>query len=430
MINMYKAMLVDDEVWVRKGLKEQIDWQGMGITFAGEASDGEEAYKLAMETKPDIILTDIKMPLMDGIQLMELINKSLPDTKVIVISGYSEFELVQKAMVNKAINYILKPINERDLSGSISAAIEEIKKSKISIQENQNLRMTLNQSLPALKEKYMNLLISDTGLGGMSFKRILSDLKINFVGKRFQIAAVNISNYSDLLAVNFQNDDILLSFSVDNIVAESLCMYPNCISFKNSQKSQEHIILLGYTGDMIKKETMAELQNHLTVAVNNLKTFLFAESSAGVGGSYDSVEGIPSSYMEASHALRHLKSQNSCGVMFFDAMKKKDIKDDTLNKIMSYITEHFNEQITLESVAEKFFLNPSYLSRVFKNEHGENFIDYITRIRIERAGKLMLNTDLKAYEIAEMVGYENTNYFSKLFKKYMGSSPTEYREKL
>lgn len=425
---MYKIMLVDDEIWIRRGLKEQIDWEALQATLSGEASDGEEAYKLAKELKPDIILTDVKMPYMDGLELMELLSREMPSVKVIVISGYSEFELVQKAMLHKAINYILKPINEKDLNHSISIAIEEIRKSKRNLEEKQSLKISLNQSIPALKEKYMNLIISNAGISKDGFKRIMSDLEINVISNLFQVAAINILNYESLLNEEFKNDDILLDFAICNIISETFIEYPNYISFRNSTKNTEYVVLLEYSNDSVSKEDAKELHSLLVAVENNLKKSLSAETITGIGCIYTNVENIRNSYMEATHALKHLKSKNSGNIMFFDNMIKKDSKSETLEKVVQYIQEHYSEQMTLEIMSEKFFINASYLSRAFKIQFGENFIDYVNKVRIEKACRLMSNPVLKNYEISEMVGYENTNYFSKLFKKLTGLSPTEYRE--
>src|SRR4051794_16739147 len=106
---MYKIMIVDDEKWIRKSLQEEIDWEGLNLEMVGEAANGEEAFELALKVKPDIVLTDVKMPYMDGLKLMELLHSNIEGIKTIVISGYSEFDLVKQAMVNKAVNYILKP---------------------------------------------------------------------------------------------------------------------------------------------------------------------------------------------------------------------------------------------------------------------------------------------------------------------------------
>lgn len=427
---MYKVMIVDDEVWVRRGLKEQIDWNGLQAELCGEASDGEEAYELALKLQPDIIVTDIKMPHMDGIQLIELVNRDIPNAKVIVISGYSEFELVQKAMVNKAINYILKPIKEKDLNQTILLAIKEIEKAREERKEKQNLKIILNQSLPVLKQKYMNLLISDKGVSSSEFRRMKAELGIDFDCDRFQIAVLSILNYTELNELSFKNNIDLFDFSINNIIYESYKGSIDFITFKNVANNFEHVILIGYKSSRVPQEISNETLSFTQDVLGNLKKYLKAEVCIGVGKVCNCTENIPGSYSEASYASKSLRAQNYPGIMFFENMKKKDSKDDTLERVIIFIKEHYNGHITLETVAEKFFLNPSYLSRVFKTEFGENFIDYVTKIRIDAAIKLFQNSNLKTYDIAEMVGYENCNYFSKLFKKQIGCTPTEYREKI
>ncbi len=427
---MYRIMIVDDEVWVKRGLKEQIEWDNLHAELTGEACDGEEAYELALKLRPDIIITDIKMPHMNGIEFMELINRDMPDVRVIVISGYSEFELVQKAMVNKAINYILKPINEKDLNHSLSIAVKEVEKARVEKAERQSLKKILNRSLPALKEKYMNMLISNMDISNHDFQRYMSDLEIKFANTGFQAVSVNICNYPDQSGIGpDENGNDNLSFSIDSIISECRKLKQNFICAKNANNKHEHVILLGHGRINDKQAVNAEAQSFLLDVVKNLNNFLGLITCIGVGRLYENIEHISDSYIEAVHASKKLKSLNLPGILFFDDMKKRDMNDDIAQKVAEYIQNHYNEPITLESTAEIFYLNPSYFSRTFKIKLGENFIDYLTRVRMEKAIKLMRDPSLKTYDIAEMVGYNNTNYFSKLFKKIMGCSPTEYREK-
>lgn len=427
---MYRIMIVDDDIWVRRGLKEQIDWNNLQAELIGEASDGEEAHKLALKIKPDIILTDIKMPHMNGIELMELINKDVPDARVIVISGYSEFELVQKAMVNKAINYILKPIDEKNLNLSISIAIKEIEQSRVEKSEKQSLKLALSRSLPALKEKYLNMLISGDKISNSDFQKYISDLKIKFESNWFQAGSVNICNYTDMLKKHFENNINLLNLSMDNIICESNGYGRNIISSKNKDDNKEYIILLGGYQMENPKKINRDVLNFFIKITDDLKARYSMEVCIGIGRWYEGIERIPNSYNEAIHATKILKVQSQTGILFFDEISKKNVNEDVIENVTKYILNHFNDQITLESVSEMFFLNPSYFSRIFKSKTGENFIDYVTRVRIEKAICLMRNPDLKINDIAEMVGYFNTNYFSKLFRKIVGCSPTEYRKKI
>ena len=131
-----KVFLVEDEIVVREGIKKNINWQQEGFEFAGEASDGELAYPLIQSAKPDILITDIKMPFMDGLELSRLVKKELPDIKILVLSGYNEFEYAKEAINIGITEYLVKPISGAKL-------LETVKKVAITIEEERQQRQFL-----------------------------------------------------------------------------------------------------------------------------------------------------------------------------------------------------------------------------------------------------------------------------------------------
>lgn len=135
---MVKVFLVEDEVIVRDGIKKNIDWSGNGLEFVGEASDGELAFPMIQETKPDILITDIKMPFMDGLELSRLVKEHLPDTKIMILSGYDEFEYAKEAIGIGITEYLLKPISGAKL-------LEAVKKVADIIEKERNQRMVYEQ---------------------------------------------------------------------------------------------------------------------------------------------------------------------------------------------------------------------------------------------------------------------------------------------
>ena len=369
---------------------------------------------------------------MNGIQLIDALREDFPHIKFVVISGYSEFEYVQQAMLRKAVNYILKPIEEQALNHSLSLAIMEIRNSRLEREERRNLHMALNQSLPALKTQYLNQIVSEAGITGRQFQKFISELEIQFDDNNgFLIAVIHILNYEQLLNDKFSNDASLLHYSVDNIINQTCADNVEFMSSSSFTNKNEHIVMIGCSLHAPSPEQEINPQFILKAIINNLGTYLEAVACAGLGNVYEHIENMTDSYIEANHALKQLKAQKRPGVLTIEETRRKDKepKDDIIGRVVDYLKTNFKEPITLESTAERFSLNSSYLSRLFKSECGENFIDYLTRIRIEKASRLMLNPHLKTYEIAEIVGYENTNYFSKVFKKNIGLSPTEYREK-
>jgi len=428
---MIKIMIAEDELWVRRGLKEQIDWTGLGVELIGEASDGEEALTKIKEERPDIVLTDVYMPHMDGLKLIEMISAEFPEIKAIVISGYSEFELVQKALLHKAANYILKPINEKVLNQALARAIDEISQLRAKRDTDRSLWTALNKSYPAFIEKSMNSIILNDQLTHKEFMRVISDLGIEFDYGKFQTAVIHIVNYSEILTEQFEGNEELFSFSVGNIIYE-LCGDGNvhAISFRNLTDGHEFIIIYGFN---IADESnlLDNLREHLIRIKNCLRKYLNIDALFGIGRLQKTSEGIPGSYHEAVYAARRLKNElTSDHIAFFENIKRKDMKDNTIGKVTEYIHMHYHEQITLETIAEIFYINFSYLSRIFKAETGDSFTRFLTNIRIEKAKQLMLNENLKAQQIAEMVGYDNANYFSKIFRKTTGYSPTDYRNSI
>ena len=127
---MIKVFLAEDELHIRNGIREGIEWEKEGYEFVGEAGDGEIAYPLILQTKPDILLTDIKMPFMDGLELSEAVKKELPDIKIIILSGYNDFEFAQKGIEIGITNYLLKPVSAEELLEAIGEVAERIQKEK------------------------------------------------------------------------------------------------------------------------------------------------------------------------------------------------------------------------------------------------------------------------------------------------------------
>ncbi|GBG06869.1 DNA-binding response regulator [Paenibacillus agaridevorans] len=261
---MYKVLLVDDENRITRGLQQIIPWEQLRCIVAGTAYNGEAGLKLAEETKPDIIITDINMPYMNGLEMIAALKQNKHSIKFIILSGYSDFQYAQKGIQFGVLNYVLKPVDEHELERSIRQAITEI--------EDERLK---NDQIASLQAQY---------------------------GK-----------------------------------------------FNPGQAP------------------------------------LDAEEPEG---------------------HRH----------------KGMIQD-----IKNYINEHYAENLSLVTLADLFFINPSYLSQLFMKKTNTTFLNYLTSVRISKAQHLLKETDLKVYEISNQIGYKDTKYFSKIFERTTGLKPVEYR---
>ena len=410
---MYKMVIADDEMWVRKGIIEQIAWEKFNLKLIGEAVNGEDAFQMVRNKGADILLTDIKMPLTDGLQLSKNLIDVMPDLKIIIFSGYSEYELIRQAMTHKAIDYILKPVDKDELNHAINKAVIEIRKDRLLQAEYSSIRSLLEKSLPALREKcFFDLLFRDISFDSEA-SEMINILDAQFIFQGFIVFIANIVCKTSTAKNNVKG-------IFDRLIAG---LGPS-IYFGNPKDSSEFIVI-----------TQAPEQDDASIAdsLTGNKTILESENDIkillGIGRRYHKWSHISSSYSEAIYALRST-SQLKDGITFYsDSRKKKTVLED-IEKICDYIKENYYKPLTLESVSDYFFVNPSYLSREFKNSTNENFIDFLTRIRIENALNLIKKTDLQINQISQMVGFQNANYFSRLFKKKMGISPISFQQKL
>ncbi len=529
---MYKVFLVDDEIVVRESIRSNIKWEDTQFIFSGEAPDGEMALPLIEEIKPDIVITDVKMPFMDGLELSRIVKKNMPWIKVIILSGHDEFEYAKEAIHIGVTDYLLKPINSGNLLkelGKVALQIEEEKKAR---EDLNNLKKQIAENIPLFKEKFLNELLLDLLSPGEAIERA-AFFNINLVAKYYLVVIVDqeIKKYT-----NCQNEysDCI---KIETIVLDIVKTNPDIISFKRSLKE----IVLIFKGDnpveledaayrvsqAVKYEVERNTDNLLTIGIGNIK-----ERIAGIAGSYtdantarnfknifgkskiigindiklhddgteyrfqfcssdiadflkfgekSGIQKFVTEYMEclnetasqapiyvyyafmdivftaarfveelggnvemvipeirelmdileSANSLRDLagKIEKILGAALGYRNSKKDNKhNDIISKAVEYIEQNYAEpNITLNSVADNVHVSPSHFSTIFSQETGETFIEYLIKTRIKKAKELLKGSNHKSSEIAYLVGYRDPHYFSYIFKKMVGITPTEFR---
>lgn len=345
---MFRLVIVDDEKMIRNGLVQTISWAELGIEVVGTAANGIAALEIIRNTKPHIVLTDIRMPKMDGLELTRILHEELPDIKVIIISGYEEFSYAQKALQYQAVDYILKPVG-------VEALVQIMKKLTAKIQAEFEMEIKLadaKHSLETEMKQYLNLLSSGQE------KPSLEILETMF--NRLKSQQTNINQFKKFaLELCTQAFDLLkkCDSSLENLKAT----YPYELSLLGNQE-----------------EIKAWLEQFSIKIVT-------ARAESIKGGNY--------------HAIK---------------------------KALEYIEAHYQEDLSINMVAEQVYLSPSYFSHIFKKIRGEGFIDYLNAVRIAKAKELLKESRYKVYEVSNMVGYKDYKYFSSVFKKITGVSPTEY----
>ncbi|GKX32259.1 DNA-binding response regulator [Vallitalea longa] len=417
---MIKMMIVDDEPLIRKGFTITIDWESYGIVIVGEAANGKEALVKIEKLEPDIIVTDIKMPIMDGIDLSKEITKKYSDIKIIILSGYNEFEYAQQILKTNACDYLLKPVNVEELIKLVIKLKGEIIKHK----EKKEIINKKDKLIECYKDDIKSKILKDILIPNYSSSNdILEQAKfigLDLEGESYCVFIVKM----DMEVAKGQRYLTKKQKDIGNLIRDILQIY----NFKG------FICYTHYNFLACILVNNKELKNAYIQFYENLKDNLSKSIEEkfciGVGTICNNIHEISDSYKNAKYVLDNLTFLGKNSVVFYDN------KDSNINKYkkivkvaIDYVYANYDRNITLAQVAEFVLISPNYFSKIFKEETNKNFIDWLNELRIHKAKNLLKDPLLKIYEVAEKVGYSDYKYFSYNFKKYTGISAKDYREK-
>ena len=542
-MDLYRIILVDDEEEVRKSIIHKIDWNAVGFQVVGDAENGEDALEKIELLEPDVVLTDIRMPYMDGLTLSEKIRQKYPSMKIVIFSGYDDFEYAQRAIKLNVTEYILKPVNVEELT----AILKKIKGNlDEEIEQKRNvtlLRENYIRSLPILKDQFLKDLISHTMDRDLVSRR-MAEFGIDLEGAKKWIS----------LAVDIEAEDVheggklplheeqeLIPISVTQIIETNLKPYYRHILFSFSGADRTAIAgivavdenntqtsLIDILGDICKdvrkilKVPVTIGIGHSTLSLNTISvSFQSAVDALGykgiVGsgstiyitdvepvsggklvfdkkeeadliaaikfGPEDKIEEVVRGIMDKMNNAKvhtrqcqaYMLSISNCVIQLiqqydldmaqifggapggndpfaaipqllkresFDqwilpiAMKLNSAMDEgrdnatkqIIEKAKQYIMDNYQDSgLSVEQICRHLHMSPAYFSTMFKKVTGQTYVNYLTEIRLNKAVELLNMTDDKTYVIASKVGYQEQNYFSYVFKKKFGVSPTKFR---
>jgi two-component system response regulator YesN len=536
------ALLVDDEKHVRVAVRLLVDWRGYGVDMILEAPNGQAAIELINLEKPEIIVTDMMMPQMNGVELLEWIHTHAPASKTIVISGHDDFALLRHTVKYGGMDYILKPIDADQLNDAVNKAIETWRKEELERTTSRERNIEMNQLRPVYWDKQLTKLISDPAYYEAIADQLHREIGLERNVASCRIAILSMDTMERRLKDKFASNMDLLFFSLINICNEFLREQQSGISFRNWNNDNEIVLLLWK--DLPKAISLLKGINE------GLLLTLHSRMDFGIGEEHPFPTGITVSYKEARQSLRQrnlvhkdewihsraeqdnapkkalqlcnfeerirhaIRSGSSEQIhaavqLWIDAAKQLDKvtieqldhwwseynvlkrrwvqefvphnEDDTsgnklsleptnliipldengilsfslwqqelvrsmlhLSKVLlmhqqkdnnvifeiaKYIENHYHQDLTLQEIANQFYLSREYISRKFKQEFRVNLSDYLGQIRIDKAKMLLLNPHLRITQISDMVGYKDEKYFSKVFKKLAGISPNEFRKR-
>lgn len=534
----YKLFIVDDEQYFRDGLRECVDWSKYDIELAGEADNGVNALEQIANVRPDIVITDVRMPVMNGIRLSAELVRQYKNLKIIFISGYDEFEYLKSAINVEAADYILKPVNLDELN----AVLEKVTH-KIECDINQKhliyqMKSKLIESMPLLRQKFFMSLIRGYFLrsGNITSKLEFLELKLN-ENSEFCVIVLSIDDVAELFKNSDEFERELTAFCIMNICQELIEIHFPGYIFENRQG--EFVCLL----QMEKSDDVNKLFSLIGQIQDNLDKHLKLNLTIGVGNKVKKLINIPVSYETAFEAASQKLFLGKSKVIVADRIRtfddvipvismndwqriqlsiktadvdstlefideiftklsssrsidlkychnvclqlliftsnilmdleiinedsRMDLKntwepvftletiEDMRNYVVSYLNRastlisekrikrssnvvekvkdiihrNYDKNLTINDISQEVFLTSTYLCMVFKQETGDTLNEYLTKVRIEKAKELLLDHNNKLSDICMAVGYIDASYFTKVFKRYTGSTPSEFRDK-
>ena len=383
---MYKVFLAEDEIVVREGIRNNIPWNNTPYTLIGEAPDGEMALSMILDSKPDILITDIRMPFIDGLALSRIVKKTLPWIKIVILSGHDEFEYAREAISIGVEEYLLKPVSSQEMLKTLEKMAKRIDEDKKEIIGIESIKA---QSRTAQSTDSTNP--SSTEAGGFDPKGLL-----NIDGDIF-LTKLKYAAKKD----------------IDSIVQEYITILGNSWGENSDADSNPLLIYFLFGEIIVSASKIAEAQGG---DIKEITPFRL---------SHENIEEIISSPAAFS---KRVKSLLTALIEFRDS-RTTGRYQSVIVKAREYIDSNFNAtDISLYSTATHVGISPNHLSTVFAQETGENFIEYLTRVRIDRAKLLLKSTKMKSADIAAEAGFSDPQYFSYIFKKNTGISPREFRK--
>lgn len=397
---MWKVLIADDEPKIRQGLKDTLESFDLPLEVCAEAKNGLDALEKTKEHQPDLLLIDICMPKLSGIKFLEEIKKLQLESSIIIISGFNEFSYAKQAIRLGVSYYLLKPIAEEELRDAVEETIKELEKRKRSKKLMELMDQQIRQNRNYLRDIFFNEWI-EGNLSENEWKEQMDFLGIQ-IPARFMLILISVQSGYEATPSGGTVKEEVYRMTLEKAMRDLTEEYKPVYIFMNRYQD-----VVGIVGGYREEP-------------ENLRKLLTKEMERLVGGKC-CVQISDSTCGEITDLYEKMRINAGrimeCRPIVMEARK--------------YIYQYYEQRdLDLTQVAEAIGCNPSYLSRIMKQELGISFKDFLTMLRIGRAIQLMRNPDLSINQIAEKVGYSNQHYFSAAFKNCQGVSPSEFRRNL
>jgi two-component system response regulator YesN len=418
---MYKVFLADDEIVVREGIRSNFPWDEAKFTFAGEAPDGEIALSMLQDIKPDILITDIRMPFMDGLALCRAVTRTMPWIYVIILSGYDDFAYAREAISLGVQEYLLKPVSGGELLTVLNRIADHISEEKRKQANLRSIREHLASSGRFLKEKLLLDLFEGQNIPSLMERGRALQIDLTAGGYRVLLLrpSEKLLNRDD-----WTRSQNILSRMTDRsggtaYLCETSGVFALLVLGDNEQDLEERAYALAQSAQYdVERSTGVRLAVSIGKSVSALEDVTLSLKDAwGVLGSMDRAPRIMS--MQDNIPENTADSHDSKGSARYGGM---------IRRAQAYIDERYTDSgLTLSDVAAHAAMSNNHFCTVFSQEAGLTFTEHLTAVRIARAKELLLTTGMRSPEIAYAIGYNDPHYFGYLFKKNTGMSPRDFR---
>lgn len=419
---MFNMLLVDDEIDQVDVLADTIDWSKAGISQVYKAYSAMEALELVEIASIDIVVTDIRMPEMSGLDLARQLTERGVPVQAIILSGYSDFAYAQTAMKYNVSEYLLKPVNDAEILEAVERSCRRIREEREAARSKQEQARWIYRKLPVIRSNLLNELLNGKRLTQADLGEMEEDYGIRC--KQGDIVHLMLIRLEDKFIRYTSNDQDLIKFSIQNMTEE---MFGREFEMWSTRDPYGYLVIL-----LKNKEYMPSVPSRIRQLADRLRqavqSYLGGNITVLLSRSFRFWEELQETYRENVSVFR-----NIIGIIGKLRERKvhaeKSDRSRLVEVINRYIEAHYGEDSTLQSLSDYIGMHPAYLSKLYKSETGIGISEYRHKLRMEKAVELLKQDQYKIHEISEWLGYQNPQYFSKRFKEEYGCTPNEFRER-
>ncbi len=397
---MYKLIIVDDEPRVREQLGKFIEWETLDIELVRTFSNGKEAFSFMQKNKVDIVISDIKMPVMSGLELAAACHKLNPQIQFVIISAYRDFEFAKTAMQQHVTDYVLKPVKYNELYSTLQNIVKTLRINTLESKIERSAFLSPARHAD-IRNLFLRLITQNIESAQTLEEELLAvQLPVSLAKQPCIFYQMYLNEYDTFMERSWKHEKHMLYTAIDNLIPFELdSVYIIAVRYLYDNID---LLAISYGAVLDFSETADIIMHRISASIH---------SNLGLNNQVKRIRFLPT-----LDKLLHSECQDTL-----------TNDDPTVSKIMDYVSEHISEPLTLSEIAKVMHFNAAYLGTLFKKKTGMSFTNYINQTKMERSIEYLHNPKIPISEISELLGYKSEAYYYELFKKYYNMTPSQYR---